>query len=108
MTVHPTHPPEEEPEKPSPNATERTPGAEEIARLTTLVAQLALMVEDTQQLGNRGAYYNLQVQYHQASAALLAKVQTLDPKAGPRTEALRRRHEERAQEFQVLLDQLDE
>ncbi len=88
--------------------TERTPAAEGISRLTMLVAQLALLIEDAQQLGNRGAEFSLQVQYHEASAALLAMLQAMNPEAGSHTEALRRRHEDRARDYQALLDQLDE
>ncbi len=86
-----------------PTAAQSTPGNKEIARLSTRVAQLALLIEDAQQMGNRAAEYSLQVQYHQASAA--------DPRAWtrtPGTEMLRKRHEERAAEFQALLDEIDE
>lgn len=105
MTARPTHQPEEE----TPPATaESRPGEtrHEIARLSTLVAQLALLIEDTQRLGNTAAEYSLQVQYHQASAALLGQVQALEDTRDPQVEALRRRHQERAKEYQRWLDEL--
>lgn len=76
----------------------------EIARLSTLVARLALLIEDTQRLGNPAAEYSLQVQYHQASAELLRCIGVW---GGGGDEALRRRHLERADEFQDLLDKND-
>ena len=100
VTVPPIHQPEETtPAAPTPDESQR-----EIARLSTLVARLALLIEDTQRLGNKAAEYSLQVQYHQASAELLHCVGAW---GNGGDEALRRRHLERAAEFQALLDKND-
>lgn len=81
---------------------------EEIAVLSTRVAQLALLIEDAQALGNTAAEYSLRIQYHQAAAALLASVQAWNNETDTRSEALRHRHLARANEYQALLDRLGE
>ncbi len=97
VTVPPTHQPEET----TPAPTTAHEQQREIARLSTLVARLALLIQDTQRLGNAAAEYSLQVQYHQASAELLRCIEAW---GNGGDEALRRRHLERAEEFQALLD----
>lgn len=101
VTVPPTHQPEET-QTPAPTTTHEQ--QREIARLSTLVARLALLIEDTQRLGNVAAEYSLQVQYHRAAAELLSCVEVWGVGGD---EALRRRHLERAEEFQALLDRND-
>lgn len=78
----------------------------EIARLSTLIAQLALLIEDTQSLGNKAAEYSLRVQYHLASAALLARIQAWNNETDRRSEALRHRHEAYAAEYQAMLEKM--
>ncbi|MDR5867273.1 hypothetical protein [Halomonas koreensis] len=96
VTVPATHQPEEPPAAFTTDEQHR-----EIARLSTLVARLALLIEDTQGLGNHAAEYSLQVQYHQAAAELLRCIEAW---GNGGDEALRRRHLERAAEFQARLD----
>ncbi|MBB3142796.1 hypothetical protein [Halomonas organivorans] len=100
VTVPPTHQPEDTTS--APHTTDEP--QREIARLSILVARLALLIEDTQGLGNAAAEYSLQVQYHQAAAELLRCIQAW---GNGGDEALRRRHLERAAEFQARLDESD-
>lgn len=71
-------------------------GNREVARLATLVAQLVLLIEDTQGLGNASAEYSLTVQLHQAMADMLAALVSLDTASAETLQALRARHIARA------------
>jgi hypothetical protein len=79
---------------------------QEIARLSGLVAQLSLLIEDAERIGNRQAEVSLRVQYHQAFADLLGNLLALAGVSDPRLETLRQRHIERSVESQRELDQM--
>ncbi|QTP60906.1 hypothetical protein HNO53_20630 [Billgrantia antri] len=79
---------------------------QEITRLSGQVAQLALLIEDAERIGNQRAETSLRVQYHQAFADLMSGLLALAGVRDTRLETLRQRHIERIAEYQRQLDQI--